>query len=134
MATVRFLVPDHISCARCDCVQEQGCVHVALALCNPWSPAADRFIVPDIDAVNQATSPDIVSEISSTETSLDRAMWLLSGMVHVGHCARDGATVKRGMELTAALRSEGFIKTADLMSVWLKDSTNDLNAFGGGAA
>ncbi|MDT3380042.1 SWIM zinc finger family protein [Labrys neptuniae] len=32
MATVRFLVPNEISYARCDCVQGTGCAHVALAL------------------------------------------------------------------------------------------------------
>jgi hypothetical protein len=32
MATVRFLAPNDIAYARCDCVQMTGCVHVALAL------------------------------------------------------------------------------------------------------
>jgi len=98
-------------------------------ICEPWSLAADRFIVPDVDVVDQAASPDITAEATSRETLLDRATRLLSGMLHAGQRARDGAAVKLGMELAAALRSEGYIKTADLLSIWLKDWTN-LPAFG----
>ena len=54
---------------------------------------------------------------------------LLSGMLHAGRRAQDSTALKLGMELATALRSEGYIKAADLISIWFKGSMNDLTTF-----
>ncbi|MCL2716252.1 MAG: SWIM zinc finger family protein [Alphaproteobacteria bacterium] len=90
-------------------------------LCEPWSLAADRFVVPDIDANEDASAPIPPGAETSNDSSLDQAQRLMSGMLHAGARARDSAALKAALEVVAALRADGYATTADRVSAWLSD-------------
>jgi len=106
--------------------QVTGPVHLdrGVLVCEPWSLAADRFIVPDLDITDHAAAPELAATDSDDDTSLDEALRLLSGMLHAGERARHSAR-KSVTELVAALRSEAYSRTADLISNATDDPTSN---------
>jgi len=105
--------------------QVTGPVHLdgGTLVCEPWSLAADRFVVPDIDANDDAAAaaPGLACAETSNDSTLEQTVRLLGGMLHAGQRARDQAALKNAFELVAALRADGYATTADRVSAWLSD-------------
>jgi hypothetical protein len=99
-------------------------------VCEPWSLGADRFIVPDIDAADEAPAPAPSVALARPSTSPDRARHLLASALHAGRRARDGIAAKQAAEVAAALDAAGYRATAGRLRVWTASEAGDAVPFG----
>ncbi|MDQ0468546.1 hypothetical protein [Labrys wisconsinensis] len=100
--------------------------HGAL-VCEPWSLAADRFVVPDLDAVDPAAG-EVISAAGAAPALLDEVERLLSGALHAGSRAQGGPMQRLAEGLAARLEAEGYRMLAPRLRRWLA-GTADAAAF-----
>ncbi|WP_152048757.1 SWIM zinc finger family protein [Aureimonas psammosilenae] len=97
MASVRFLVPDEIAYARCDCAQEEGCAHVALAIrAFRASGGAGEAAVGGAPATAAAPSVDALrGACDAVVQGLLRAGVVAGSAAHAGALALAEAEARR---------------------------------------
>ncbi|MCE6074072.1 SWIM zinc finger family protein [Agrobacterium vitis] len=120
-ATVRFLVPEDISYARCDCTQGQGCVHVALAL-RAFRQAGGQSEVTigtiETDRATGFTASDIDTLRKSCDAVIDS---LLRTGVRAGLSAHEAS-------LESARKAASSLGAAQLLLV-LNDLREQIEAY-----
>jgi SWIM zinc finger len=92
-------------------------------VCEPWSLAADRFIVPDLDAVEPEGSGAVFAA-EAAPALLDEVERLLSGAVHAGSRAQGGTTHRLAAGLAARLEAEGYRMLAARLRGWLASAAD----------
>lgn len=87
-------------------------------VCEPWSISADRFIVPDLDALDDQAALTPPQAMAGQSGLLDDVERLLSGAIHAGGRAR-GSRQAIGKPLAAKLAAAGFGTLSARLGQWL---------------
>jgi len=98
-------------------------------ICEPWSLSADRFIVPDIDILDETAATAIPLAVNRPTDILDEVERLLAGAIHAGARARSSRDAV-GQPLKTRLATAGFASLAARIGTWLAaEPQTEPNAF-----
>ncbi|HEY4252527.1 MAG TPA: SWIM zinc finger family protein [Roseomonas sp.] len=98
-------------------------------VCEPWSLAADRFIVPDLDAPEADAGIALHAASEEAAGILDEAERFLSGALHAGRRAWDGGAATLGEPLRARLQAAGYHGMATRLAACLGPGHADAATF-----
>jgi len=97
-------------------------------VCDPWSLSADRFIVPDIDALDTIEDVTAPLAVPSAANAFDEVERLLSGLLHGGRRAR-AALPALGKPLSQRLEAAGYQGMAERLARLVAAEATDVSAF-----
>jgi hypothetical protein len=87
-------------------------------ICEPWSLSADRFIVPDLDTLDDEAVTVTPLPVGRPTDMLDEVERLLAGTIHAGGRARSSRDAI-GRPLVGQLTSAGFSSLAAYLQTWM---------------
>lgn len=99
-------------------------------VCDPWSVAADRLVVPDLAEPDGAATPLPPVPLAPARSPVEDALALLAGALHAGRRSFEPAAASAGPRVTALLRATGHAATAARLSAWLDARSDRVAGFG----